>query len=123
MSPKDWNSIKSALRRCFARSELHAMAEATNRVSHSDPAHPRCKKWSWCNACGEVVPTWRTAIDHIEPLVPLHKHYSEMTIDEVIKRLWCELSNLQTLCLTCHTRKSTIEAGLRPKPVRRSKRK
>lgn len=119
ISPKDINLIKGALRRAFARSDLHRQVENLNRIEHSDPSHPRCKKWSWCNNCGQVIPTWRTQIDHVSPVVPLDKTAADMSIAELASRIWCDPGNLSVLCLHCHDIKSTIERGQRPKRKKR----
>lgn len=114
--------MKSALRRAFARSEIHKEAQATNRVEHEDPQHPRCEKWSWCSKCGLVLPTWRTSVDHVLPVVPISKRLEDMTPEEIMQRMWlCGKDNLQNLCDPCHNRKSKAENSLRPK--RKSKKK
>lgn len=101
--------IKGALRRAFSRSDLHKEASLKNRIEHYDPNRPRCLKYSWCNSCGEVVPSWRTQLDHVLPVVPLDKKLEQMTWDELVSRMWCSIDNLQTLCEVCHGAKSSFE--------------
>lgn len=111
------------MRRAFARSDLHEAVLARVSVEHSDPARPRCKRWSWCEACGVVTPTWRMVVDHIDPVVPIGRHFSDMTLDEAAERMWCEPSNLQALCDSCHDTKTAAERELRPKKPRAPRKK
>lgn len=115
MTPKDKNAIKGALRRAFSRSDLHRQVEDLYRIEHQNPNQPRCKKWSWCANCGQVIPTWKTQVDHLFPVVPLDKTYLDMTIQEVVDRMWCDKYHLQVLCLTCHDNKTSLERASRPK--------
>lgn len=121
MTPKDKALIKSALRRAFARSDLHKEVEDAHRVEHSDPDSPRCKKWSWCGNCGQVVKSWKTQVDHILPVVPLNKTLDDMSIEEIAHRIFCDRSNLWVLDLTCHENKTTLERAQRPKRKRKEK--
>lgn len=121
-SPKDRNLIKGSLRRAFTRSDLHIQAEQRNRIEHSDPNHPRCQKWSFCSSCGVVLPTWRTEVDHILPVQPFDKFLEEMTILELIERIFCPSENLQVLCRdTCHLAKTAAEKLMRKKKPKKVK--
>jgi hypothetical protein len=73
-----------------------------------------------CAACGNEVPATAVvtlkngkvkrvkniAVDHINPVVPTSGFDSW---DEVIKRLFCDASNLQLLCRECHELKCKEE--------------
>lgn len=48
-------------------------------------------------------------VDHRDPLVPTNKTLEEMSWDEVMERLWCELDNLDPLCPSCHDLKTDKE--------------
>lgn len=109
LTGKDRSLIKGAVRRAFSRSALHKRAEDAYRIEHYDPSHPRCKKWSWCASCGEVVPTWTCAVDHREPVIPVDRTFEEMTLDETVDRTWCHIDNLQNLCDHCHSTKTLSE--------------
>jgi 5-methylcytosine-specific restriction endonuclease McrA len=51
-----------------------------------------------CRGCGEAG---RLEVDHVEPV----RTHPELAFD---------LSNLQTLCVPCHSRKTRVEIGLDP---------
>lgn len=117
---KEWGLIKGALRRVFSRSELRKQALIKHKVEHSDPNRPRVKNWGWCNECGEVVPYYTLVADHIAPVVPINKQYVDMTIEELLNNLWCELDNLQAICLHDHKQKSKIENKMRRENKKKS---
>lgn len=52
-------------------------------------------------------------LDHIESVIPYDKYYYEITLDEWVERLHCDVNNLQVLCLNCHKEKTTEEKRLR----------
>lgn len=53
-----------------------------------------------CAVCGELFSQKDVAVDHIEPVIPLHKSEEELTIDEMAYRIWCDIDNLQVVCNT-----------------------
>lgn len=113
LTSKDRGAIKGALRRAFARSDLHEEILILGAIEHSDPKRPRCKKWSWCEECGEVVPQWTITIDHDDPVIPVTTSFEDMTLDEAVARMWCDPKNLRRLCAPCHDRKTAGETELR----------
>lgn len=113
LSPKDHNAIKGAIRRAFARSDLHKKIMDAATIEHVDPARPRCKKWVRCATCRHPSPKWSSEVDHIDPVIPIDKTLAEMSLDEVASRTWCEESNLQVLCETCHDEKTAKERQAR----------
>lgn len=84
-------------------------------MEHSDPKRPRVTAWVWCAACGEIFPRYTAVVDHISPLVPVTKTIHDMDANELVDRLWCELSNLQVLDLQCHKQKTKVEKAQRKK--------
>lgn len=106
---KERGLIKGSLRRVFSRSELRQQVVAASRIEYHDPNRPRVKKWSRCELCKELTPTYLIAADHILPLIPLNSSLNEMSWDELVDRLWCDASNLQAVCVTCHKAKSKQE--------------
>ncbi len=113
ITAKERGLIKGAIRRAFARSELHQRISSRTRIEHSDPNRPRCSKWSFCEECGLIIPTWTTSVDHIQSVIPLNSSMEEMSMDELINNIWCEESNLQVLCDPCHTQKTKEENKIR----------
>ena len=108
-NPKERNLIKGSLRRVFSRSELREEALQKTRIEHIDANRPRVTKWSWCPECGLIEPTYLMEVDHVEPLIPLNSSLDEMDWNEVVDRLWCDISNLNPVCKPCHHGKSALE--------------
>lgn len=63
-----------------------------------------------CASCGGHFGTKEIVIDHIAPVVPLSGWVS---YDDFVDKLFCESSNLQALCKSCHKDKTAEEAKLR----------
>ncbi len=82
-------------------------------VQHSDPARKRVKTWVRCNQCGKPEAKSSVEIDHIAPVVPLDRPLEEMSWDELVSRVWCDVKGLQILCETCHTDKTRLEQKAR----------
>lgn len=77
--------------------------------------------WYLCAGCGDDVPAsirnedtgkreTNIFVDHREPVVPLTGF---TTWDDYIKRLFCEVDNLDLLCKPCHDEKTSEEAAIR----------
>ena len=66
-----------------------------------------------CAKCKNVYPPKQINIDHIKPVIPLNKKTEDMSWDEIIKRLFCPIFNLQVLCVDCHHEKSSKEKSER----------
>jgi hypothetical protein len=47
------------------------------------------------------------AVDHIDPVVSVNDGFQDW--NEFIARLWCDKSNLQRVCDTCHDKKTAEE--------------
>lgn len=108
------NLLKGAIRRVFSRSELRRKVVDTSVVAgYVDPNRPRVKKWSRCQQCKKLEPTYLMDVDHIEPVIPLSIPFEHLTVDTVVNRLWCEENNLQVLCVACHDAKSKQEQKIR----------
>lgn len=112
---KERGLLKGAVRRVFSRSELRAQVVAASRIDHQDPERPRVKKWSRCASCKLPTATYQMQVDHIEPLQPIGVALDEMSMDDLVNRAWCDVKNLQALCLQCHKAKSKLENAERRK--------
>jgi hypothetical protein len=113
ITTKERNLLKGAMRRVFSRSELRQLAVATTKINHTDITRPRVKKWSMCPVCTQYTPTYLIEVDHSDPIVPLDKSLEDMSWDEVINRIWCELDNLKPICKSCHLQKTRVEGKIR----------
>lgn len=115
-TPKERNLIKGKINSIFARSELRRQVlEAAVIPNYSDPSRPRVQKWVRCNICKHPEAASYIDIDHILPKIPVDGSFDEMTFDEYINKVWCDVSNLQALCPDCHNVKSKNENKLRRK--------
>lgn len=78
-----------------------------------------------CSVCGGLFSQKDVAVDHIEPVIPLHRSEEDLTIDEMAYRIWCDIDNLQVICNTtlkknngipsCHKIKTDEENFIRKK--------
>lgn len=110
VSNKERNLIKGALRRVFSRSEIRRQALEASMITYHDPERPRVTKWSFCPECGQITPTYKMEVDHIEPIVRLSETFVDIPWDTFIEeRLWCALENLRAMCGECHDDKTKIE--------------
>jgi len=112
ISPKDLGVIYGAIRRAYSQSAHARKIRSEARVKATGP---RGGKRFKCAACGAVKGAGSINVDHINPVVPIVKHYSTLSWDQRIARLWCKEENLQVLCTDCHKKKSKEEAALRKK--------
>ena len=107
--------IKGALRRVFSRSELRRKVIDAAIVPHSDDSRKRVKTWVLCAECKKPEAKSNVVVDHINPVIPEHLSFEEMSVDTVIDRLWCEENNLQVLDESCHAIKTKAERARRKK--------
>ena len=111
-------AIRGANRRLFARSP-----SVREKLEQSRQEFPRYKKdgtlakkpWvkRQCEVCNNWVGSTQIAIDHIDPVVPPDGFPPGFDMWERItlflKRLWCDVSNLQRICDSCHNKKTQEE--------------
>ena len=109
-NPKERNLIKGAIRRVFSRSDLRREALSNSHVKgYHDPERKRVTKWGKCTECQLMVPLYQMDIDHKIPVVPINSSLEEMTWDELVDRIWCDINNLKAICKPCHKLKSALE--------------
>ncbi len=102
--------IKGAIRRVFGRSELRRRAVDLHiDTKYHDPKRKKVKFWVKCAECKKFEAKSNIQIDHFNPVVPIDKSFEEMTLDEVVDRMWCEDRYLQPLCKPCHKAKTKAE--------------
>jgi len=68
-----------------------------------------------CPICGELKCKAATEIDHIEPVIELHKTRHDYTLEEIKQRIDCDISNLRVICKVCHKKKTAEERAIRKK--------
>ncbi len=113
--------IKGALRRVFARSEMHEPILEACRVPVSEvpvevrAARPKVKDENWvrCPLCKEYTNMSSMQVDHVDPVIPVTSSLVEMDLLDVINRIWCDPSNLQATCKKCHAPKTKLENDTR----------
>jgi len=121
ITKKDRNLIKGAIRRVFSRSALRIAVVNAAQIQHSDASRPRVKKWCLCAICKQPEAKSYVEVDHIEPVVKIDSSFEDMTLDEFVDRLWCDIKGLQVVCESCHDKKTAEEQKVR-KLKRTSKR-
>lgn len=105
-------TIRGAIRRAFARSPSvqEVMAASRREVPRYNKDGSRHKK-NWvqrqCEVCQEWASTSKMSVDHIEPVVSTTEGFVDW--NTFVARLWCDKSNLQRICDTCHHTKTQQE--------------
>jgi hypothetical protein len=100
------NRIKGAIRRVFRL--FPQMKDVLNEARVELP--PALKKDGTpgkrpqvrfkCAVCNELFSRKNVQVDHIEPVVPLHKSEAQMSYDEIVRGICCSRENLQVVCST-----------------------
>lgn len=110
ITKKERNLIKGGIRRVFSRSELRKkILEKSIIKEYGDPNRKRVTRWSKCDNCGKMEPTYLMQIDHKEPVVPINTSFDDMSIDDLVDNQWCDEDNLKPLCKPCHEIKTKAE--------------
>lgn len=120
----DWSEAR---KRSFIVSVLRAGTrrwppkyECLNAAKTEKKLNPKTKRIAQhylCAACGEEFTQKDVQVDHIVPA----RVDGFKTWDDFISRLFCEIDNLQVLCITCHKEKSKQERTSRGTKSKRSK--
>lgn len=92
--PNKWQALSSS--HCGS-----ILNKKTNRVA----------KAYECASCHNLFQSKEVEVDHIMPVINPLKGF--ITWDDYIERLFCPLSNLQTLCKKCHKAKTAAERLLK----------
>src|ERR1017187_6080148 len=122
VTKKEYGLIKGALRRVFGRSDLRrSVIEAAIIKGYKDPKRKAVKFWVKCTDCGQMEAKSNMQVDHHEPVIPVNSSFEEMTLDEVVNRMWCDVKNLAIICKPCHIIKSRAETKERAR-IKRERR-
>lgn len=126
------NMIKGAIRRTFRLSpQMYEVMQAARvelppkPLKDGSPGKQIQVRFR-CACCGELFPSKFVQVDHIDPVVPLHKTEAHMSYDELAERIICDKKNLQVICSTplkflpkgqrsCHSWKTLKENYIRDK--------
>lgn len=107
MDKKQQNQIKRKLREVWLFSKTRAEAISNAKVKVEVGVYKNSNKkyrtYIKCQRCGSIVDKNNKQVDHIIPVEP------SSSWDEYIQKLFCDVSNLQCLCLTCHKEKTYNE--------------
>jgi 5-methylcytosine-specific restriction endonuclease McrA len=113
-STKPWTAAR---RKAFIVSVLRAGTrrwppkyETLNAAKTEKKINKRTKRLAQhylCAICEDEFPATNVQVDHIIPVVDPVKGFKDW--NTFIKRLFCEASNLQTVCKECHKRKTKEE--------------
>jgi hypothetical protein len=110
ITKKERGLLKGVIRRIFSRSELHKSVKKDAVVSnYSDGSRPRVKTWCGCAGCYKIDAISNLVVDHIDPVIPVNSSLEHMSFDNLIDRIWCDKTNLQVLCDSCHNNKTKVE--------------
>lgn len=93
---QDW--LMKELRRCHYKWLPRKQCYTNSRVSRG--------KYQ-CAKCKNIFPPKEVQIDHKEPVIEVGVGFVDW--NTYIERLFSPLSNYQTLCKACHTKKSNKE--------------
>jgi hypothetical protein len=85
----------------------NAVLNASKTVKKINPKSGRMAQHYQCAECKKEFPAKEVAVDHKEPVVDPATGF--VSWDVFISRLYCEEDGMQTLCHTCHDRKSAEE--------------
>lgn len=62
-----------------------------------------------CAACKYFFSDKEIQVDHCVPVAPPGKKKSDLSLEELAARVFCDTDNLQVLCKPCHSIKSKEE--------------
>lgn len=63
--------------------------------------------WAKCEKCEAKIK--KIEVDHKDPVIPTDRRQRDMSLDEIMRRLDCDPSNLWGVCEQCHLVKSQAE--------------
>jgi len=100
-----WSFIRASLRRRTIAWKPIQLCKQNSKRKYSG-TNKRQRFEYKCNSCGLYFPEKEINVDHILPAGSLK---CSADLEGFINRLFCEVGGLQTLCSTCHDRKTLQE--------------
>ena len=123
------NRIKGALRQAFRMSPQmwetlqRARVELPPALKKDGTPGKRPRVRYKCAICGGLFQQKFVQVDHVDPVVPVHKTEADMSYDEMARNIFAKTANLQVVCSTpmsknegkpsCHKIKSDEENYVR----------
>jgi 5-methylcytosine-specific restriction endonuclease McrA len=115
---KTRNAIIAGMRRVWHRhptrlAVLKAAEIRTKQVKKDGTLSTRPLVFYTCAQCGnlgksqESAEYKKIAVDHISPIIPING--TQLTLDQIAERMFCDVSGCQVLCSACHHTKTQIE--------------
>lgn len=92
--------LRSGSRRWQPKWECLNEAKTEKKIN---PETGRLAQHYLCALCGDEYTAKNVQVDHV---IPIGK---DRSWDEFIEALYCEKNNLQTVCITCHKKKTADE--------------
>lgn len=95
--------IKGAIRRAFRLSpQMRETLEAVRKEiivykKNGTPAKKPGVRYQ-CAICKKWFMKTQVQIDHIEPVISLYSSEESMTYDDLVRSIFCDISNLQVVC-------------------------
>lgn len=126
LTPLERYAIKGAIRRVFRQSDDFKAVINAARVElppalkkDGTPGKKNQVRFT-CAVCKGLFPQKWISVDHIQPVVPLWERELEMSIEDIVYGIYCDISNLQVICSTpmkflpkgtksCHSKKTNFE--------------
>lgn len=104
--------IRGAIRRTFSRSPIvrEVLMAGRREVPKYNKDGALAKKPSvqyQCQVCFNWEGSTKVTVDHIEPVISVEVGFVDW--NQFVDRLFCDKSNLQRICDTCHDKKTHIE--------------
>lgn len=96
--------LRSGSRRWPPKYETLAEAKTEKKINESTG---RLAQHYRCAACKKEFTQKNVQVDHINPVIDPAIGFE--TWDKFIERLYCDKENLQTLCTSCHKKKTLKE--------------
>lgn len=106
LDSKTMNLVIAAVRKSFSRSIEYSIALYS---SLSNEVGPRNGKRYRCTSCKHSFDPKNVKVDHKVPVVPLESSAAEMSLKTFYERCFCQVDNLQVLCIGCHKIKTDKE--------------
>ncbi len=97
----------------FAKALLRRFWKKTPMASITKQRARKGRGQYECFKCKNLFSEKFTQMDHIDPVVSVEEGFKDL--DTFAKRLFCSDTNLQILCLSCHSQKTALENEQRQK--------